>query len=130
MISQGLLPWIAVASGGAMGACLRFATTLWLGSPTMPAWPWATFSVNVVGSFMFGVLVVVLTHWVSNDFWRLLLVTGVVGALTTFSTFSFEVVRMVEARAYLLAASYTLASVVVCISAAFAGGMLARGVAH
>ena len=55
-----LAPWLAVAGGGAVGASLRFATTLWIGVPTMPTWPWATFGVNLVGSFLFGFLAVAL----------------------------------------------------------------------
>ena len=51
MSDVGAVPWLAVAAGGAVGACLRFGTTVWIGVPAMPAWPWATFSVNVAGSF-------------------------------------------------------------------------------
>ncbi|KZY12906.1 chromosome condensation protein CrcB, partial [Alcanivorax sp. HI0035] len=106
-----LAPWLAVAGGGAVGASLRFATTLWIGVPTMPTWPWTTFGVNLVGSFLFGFLAVALASLPVGELWRLALMTGMLGALTTFSTFSFELVRLVEVKAYGMAAGYALASV-------------------
>ena len=122
----GMLPWIAVACGGAIGACLRFGTSLWVGVPAMPAWPWATFGVNLAGSFLFGLLAVMLASLPVGDVWRLALMTGMLGALTTFSTFSFELGRMVEARAFSLAAGYAVASVTVCLMLGIAGLALGR----
>ena len=46
MSDVGAVPWLAVAAGGAVGACLRFGTTVWIGVPTMPAWPWATLALG------------------------------------------------------------------------------------
>ena len=126
MTDAGLVPWMAVAAGGATGACLRFGTTLWLGVPAMPAWPWATFSVNLLGSFMFGLLTVVLASMTNSDAWRLAIMTGMLGALTTFSTFSFELVRMVEVKAHVLAASYALTSVIACVTLAGLGLTIGR----
>lgn len=122
----GMTPWFAVALGGAGGACLRFAVSLWVGVPAMPAWPWATFLVNLVGGFLFGLLAVLLAASHVNEVWRLALTTGLLGALTTFSTFSFELVRMIEARAWLLAGGYALASVLACASLAGLGLALGR----
>ncbi|MEQ3636971.1 CrcB family protein [Alcanivorax sp.] len=122
----GMLPWIAVAIGGAVGACLRFATSLWLGVPSMPSWPWATFGVNLAGSFLFGLLAIMLASLPVGDVWRLALMTGMIGALTTFSTFSFELVRMVEAKAFALAAGYAMTSVTVCLLLGIAGLALGR----
>ena len=121
-----MLPWIAVACGGAIGACLRFGTTLWVGVPVMPAWPWATFGVNLAGSFAFGLLAVMMASLPVGDVWRLALMTGMLGALTTFSTFSFELVRLVEVKAYGMAAGYALASVLVCFCLGGLGLLLGR----
>lgn len=126
MADVGLVPWLAVAAGGATGACLRFGTTLWLGVPTMPAWPWATFSVNLLGSFLFGLLTVALATLTSSEAWRLAIMTGMLGALTTFSTFSFELVRMVEVKALDLAAGYAAASVLACVTLAGLGLAVGR----
>jgi CrcB protein len=92
----------------------------------MPAWPWATFSVNLAGSFLFGLLAIMMASLPVGDVWRLALMTGMLGALTTFSTFSFELVRMVEARAFSLAAGYAMASVTVCLLLGMAGLALGR----
>ncbi|MED5432743.1 crcB protein [Alcanivorax sp. MD8A] len=126
MTDVGAVPWLAVAAGGATGACLRFATTLWMGVPAMPAWPWATFSVNLVGSFLFGLLTVALASLTSSEALRLAIMTGMLGALTTFSTFSFELVRMVEIKAWGLAAGYAFASVSICLALGVTGLMLGR----
>ena len=126
MTDAGLVPWLAVATGGAMGACLRFGTTLWLGVPAMPAWPWATFSVNLIGSFLFGLLTVALASMTNSEALRLAIMTGMLGALTTFSTFSFELVRMVEVKAHGLAVGYAASSVLACLTLAGAGLMLGR----
>ena len=92
----------------------------------MPAWPWDTFSVNLAGSFLFGLLAIMMASLPVGDVWRLALMTGMLGALTTFSTFSFELVRMVEARAFSLAAGYAMASVTVCLLLGMAGLALGR----
>lgn len=126
MNATGMIPWLAVAVGGAAGACLRFATTLWVGIPVMPAWPWATFGVNLVGSFLFGFLAVALASLPVGEIWRLALMTGMLGALTTFSTFSFELVRLVEARAFILAAGYAAGSVGACLLLGMIGLALGR----
>tara|TARA_B100000446_G_scaffold188082_1_gene220239 strand:+ start:2999 stop:3304 length:306 start_codon:yes stop_codon:yes gene_type:complete len=97
-----------------------------MGVPAMPAWPWATFSVNLVGSFLFGLLTVALASLTSSEALRLAIMTGMLGALTTFSTFSFELVRMVEIKAWGLAAGYAVASVLACITLAGLGLAVGR----
>jgi CrcB protein len=118
--------YLAVALGGAMGAVLRFwISARLLAVPAMPAWPWGTFSVNLAGSFLFGLLAVWLATTASEQM-RFLLMTGLLGAFTTYSTFSFEVVRMVEAQAWSLALGYALGTLVGCIMVAGAGLVLGR----
>lgn len=127
-LSPGMGHWLAVAAGGALGATLRF----WVASrvlvvPAMPAWPWATFSVNLVGSLLFGLLAVALAGSATlNEQWRFFLMTGLLGAFTTWSTFSFEVVTLIENRAWGLAGGYGLATFVGCVAAAGIGLMLGR----
>lgn len=126
MNAHGIFPWLAVALGGSMGACLRYATALWVGVPAMPAWPWATFAVNLAGSFLFGFLAVMLASLTTSELWRLALMTGMLGALTTFSTFSFELVRLLESRSLGLALGYAAVSVVACVSLAGLGLAVGR----
>ena len=118
MNAHGIFPWLAVALGGSMGACLRYATALWVGVPAMPAWPWATFAVNLAGSFLFGFLAVMLASLTTSELWRL--------ALMTFSTFSFELVRLLESRSLGLALGYAAVSVVACVSLAGLGLAVGR----
>tara|TARA_A100001391_G_scaffold205153_1_gene203799 strand:- start:2022 stop:2315 length:294 start_codon:yes stop_codon:yes gene_type:complete len=92
----------------------------------MPAWPWATFAVNLAGSFLFGFLAVMLASLTTSELWRLALMTGMLGALTTFSTFSFELVRLLESRSLGLALGYAAVSVAACVSLAGLGLVVGR----
>lgn len=116
--------------GGGLGAVARWAFGMtaarWLGM----AWPWGTFGVNVLGSFAMGIVIATLmrggamTGGAEN--WRLFLVTGILGGFTTFSAFSLESARMIEAGQWGQASLYGLTSVVVSIAALFAGMALGR----
>ncbi len=82
----------AVGLGAALGALARWQLSLWL-SPPGALMPWGTLAANLVGGFLVGVAVGALDVLPGlNPLWRLLLVTGFLGGLTTFSTFSAEVV--------------------------------------
>lgn len=118
----------AVALGGAVGASLRYLVSVaWLGIPAMPAWPWATFFVNVLGSLAFGLLAVGLAAaTAANEHLRFALMTGLLGAFTTYSTFSFEMVRMLQTRAFGLALGYGSGTIAACVLAAGLGLWLGR----
>ncbi|WP_299925166.1 fluoride efflux transporter CrcB [uncultured Pelagimonas sp.] len=119
---------VQVALGGAIGAVLRYLTGVgamrWLGA----GFPWGTLVVNIVGSFMMGVIVVVLAH-LSGTRFAPFLMTGVLGGFTTFSAFSLDAATLYERGDVTLAAGYVLASVVFSIAALFAGLLLARSFA-
>jgi CrcB protein len=86
----------AIFAGGAIGGCLR--TGLVVLAPThQEAWPWATFAVNVVGSFMLGYFITRLQERLPiSAYRRPLLGTGLCGALTTFSTFQLDLLRLID----------------------------------
>ena len=118
---------LAIACGGAIGAVGRHfvnvGTVVLLGT----GFPWATLTVNVVGSFLVGALVhVFAVSWPVSMEMRALLTVGGLGAFTTFSTFSLDVVLLYERGQLLLAGAYIVASVVLSITALFAGLKLAR----
>lgn len=119
---------IAVASGGAIGAVMRYLVAVrWLGVAEMPAWPWATFFANCSGALMFGFLAVLLAASNSiNDNLRLALMTGLLGAFTTYSTFSFEMVRMLELKAWGLAIGYGIGTMAACVTLAGLGLWIGR----
>jgi len=118
---------IAVAAGGAVGAIARFTVT-----SAVPRWlghglPWGTFVVNIVGSFLMGLLVDIMARrWSAPPEARVFLVTGVLGAFTTFSTFSLDVVTLFERGAMMAAGAYVAGSVAVGVLALFLGMWLGR----
>lgn len=97
----------AIFLGGALGTLLRAGVLEALGEGA-PGWPWATFSVNVVGAFMLGAFVTLLPPATRR---RPLLTTGFCGALTTFSTMQVELLTMLEAGEAGIAAGYLASSV-------------------
>nr|WP_231365737.1 MULTISPECIES: fluoride efflux transporter CrcB [unclassified Thioalkalivibrio] len=122
MMGIGLGSYLAVAAGGALGSALRLGMQEWMVAHFGRAFPWGTLSINILGSFLIGVLAVVLVERLElHPAWRLLLVVGVLGGFTTFSTFSLEVVHMVDVGAWARALGYMLASLLVCVLAAAAG---------
>ncbi|EBA10222.1 CrcB-like protein [Sagittula stellata E-37] len=116
---------LQVALGGALGASARYMTGLGMARLMGKAFPWGTLTVNIVGSFAMGVLVVVLAHLGGNRFAPFLMI-GVLGGFTTFSAFSLDAVTLYERGQLGIAALYVGASVIVSIAALFAGLLLAR----
>jgi CrcB protein len=102
----------AIFVGGAIGTLARAGLAQALPhSPTQ--WPWATFIVNIVAVVLLGYFVTRLQERLPlSSYRRPLLGTGVCGGLSTFSTMQVEILKMLEAGAFLLAAGYTVASVV------------------
>ena len=121
--------FLLVAAGGATGAMARYWVGTHAGRLFGPGWPWGTLIVNVVGGLLMGVLVGVLARHSAPEGWRLLLGVGVLGGFTTFSSFSLDVVTMIERGAPGLALGYILVSVIGSIAALFAGLSAVRAVA-
>ena len=116
---------LLVAAGGALGVVGRLTTgaAAVLGG----GFPWGTLIVNVVGSFLLGVLVGLLSAaWTPPGDMRLFLATGFLGAFTTFSAFSLDVVSEFERGLNSLAVLYVVASVVFSVLALLAGLRLMR----
>lgn len=98
-----MLHVFAICLGACVGALLRWRLGLWLSTPGALL-PWGTLTANLVGGYLIGVCVAVFQHLPQLDpVWRLALVTGFLGALTTFSSFSAEVVSMLQQQRYALA---------------------------
>ena len=117
--------FLQVALGGAAGAVCRYAAGLWVARMLGNGFPWGTLAVNVLGSCLMGVLVVVLTQVTGNRFASLVL-TGFLGGFTTFSAFSLDAVNLFERGQPELAAGYVAVSVLLSIAALFAGLAFAR----
>ena len=116
-----------VATGGAIGSVFRYLVGVWSMRLEGPNFPWGTLAVNIVGSFLIGLLVELVARRLNASIeMRLFLVTGVLGGFTTFSSFSLDAVSLFERGALGLSAFYILASLVVSIAAVFAGLALGR----
>ena len=110
-----------VAAGGALGASLRFISSSFF-NLFYPNLPIGTFFINVLGSFIVGLLINTLEmRNYSEIFIKYFLVIGVLGSYTTFSAFSYEVIELYNNKKFLLSIIYILASVFSCIVAAYAG---------
>jgi len=120
---------LLVAAGGALGSALRYvvatAALTWLG----PSFPWGTLAVNLVGSFLIGVVQQAATEaLVIGEEARLFLTTGVMGGLTTYSAFSYETVRLFETgaawQAWLNVIVTTAACLALCLLGLTTGRLL------
>lgn len=85
---------LLVAMGGAIGASLRYLVGLWLAVSLGPGFPWGTFFVNVTGSFLIGVVLVLVEGGTLPAGARLFLAVGVMGGYTTFSSYSHETLSL------------------------------------
>lgn len=116
--------WLLVIAGGMAGAPLRYVTDravqLRHGSP----FPWGTLAVNVAGCLILGTLAGATLAGAGSESLRLLLGTGLCGALTTYSTFSYETLRLAETGRGRSAAVYAGASLAVGLGAAFLGAVV------
>lgn len=117
--------WIGL--GGFLGANARF----WLGS-LVNRWlgtgfPWATGLVNISGAFLIGIVATLFVdRAVGNEALRLFLIVGILGGYTTFSSYMWEAVTLIEQGRWLPAITYLVGSNVLGIAACVAGVMLAR----
>src|SRR5450432_345625 len=111
---MGRLLWIS--AGGALGTAARYLLSVWLLGVLGPAFPYGTLAVNVIGSFLLGVIMHVgLTTSLLSPTARLVLGTGVMGGFTTYSTFNYETLRYLQDGAWGLAALNVATTLVVCL---------------
>ena len=118
---------LTVAAGGAIGASLRYLTFVGATRVFGHGFPVGTLVVNVLGSFLMGVLFVVLAKKGGQEL-TLFLMTGVLGGFTTFSAFSLDTLTLVERGAIGTAAFYVALSVGLSLGALVIGAYAARGV--
>ncbi|SIQ04263.1 camphor resistance protein CrcB [Rhizobium sp. RU20A] len=124
-----MLNIVLVAIGGAIGSVLRYLVSLATLRQFGPAFPWGTFTVNLVGGLLIGMVagVFALRSEAPQEI-RLFLITGCLGGFTTFSAFSLDAVTLFERGQVLTAAGYVVASVGFSIGGVFAGLALMRAI--
>jgi CrcB protein len=119
--------YLLISLGGIAGANARYLVGLWAATRWGTAFPWGTLLVNTTGSFMLGfLLTLVLPRFGNSVDARLLLGTGFCGAYTTFSTFSYETVTLMQRGLVLDAALYAAGSLALGLLAISAGILAAR----
>jgi fluoride exporter len=113
---------LLVAVGGGMGSVTRYLLGGWFAARLGASFPYGTFVINVTGSFIIGLFLAFAQEraWLS-PYWRLFFAVGFVGGYTTFSTFEYESVRLLQDREMLLGALYLVGSVVTGAIGAVAG---------
>lgn len=120
------MTWLLVIAGAMVGAPLRYLTDSAVQARHDTVFPWGTFTVNVAGCLILGLTTGAVTYGAASSGVQLLLGTGFCGALTTYSTFSYETLRLAETGARFFAAANVLASVVTGLGAVFVGVALAQ----
>lgn len=125
-----MVHFLLVMAGGGLGAGMRHLSGLAAMRLLGTGFPWGTAFVNVLGSFLMGVLIELLARKIdASASWRLFLATGFLGGFTTFSSFSLDTAFLIERGSMGLAFLYVAGSVLIGIGALFAGLALVRGFA-
>ena len=118
--------WLLVFVGGGLGAMARHGVSRVGLTMLGPGFPWWTLGVNVLGSFLIGLLAGVFGALETGHNARLFLITGFLGGFTTFSAFSLDALTLWERGAMLQAGLYVAGSVIASLIAAAAGLMISR----
>jgi CrcB protein len=127
-MKYSLLGWVAL--GGAIGAVARALTATWVQEKAHISFPLGTLTVNVLGSFIIGFFIIYfLEHLMLPQWVRLLVVVGFLGAFTTFSSFSYETIALINSGAYTKALVYILTTNLLCFGATIFGVYLGRSLA-
>ena len=124
---KDLTKFLIIGLGGFIGANARYVVGGWVQSRMGASFPYGTFVINVTGCFILGIFATLALRFAWNDYWRLLIAIGFVGAYTTFSTFEYETLGLLaEGGQYLSAAINIIGSVTIGLFAAYLGVVAAR----
>lgn len=117
----------SIAAGGALGAVARYGVNITAPSLLGHGFPWATLAVNVIGSLAMGIAIALMGQvWQPSETMRVFLITGFLGAFTTFSSFSLDTVTLWERGDIAQAGLYASASITLSIAALIAGMLITR----
>jgi CrcB protein len=118
---------IMIAAGGASGALCRHWLVNLVNTYGQGKFPLGTLSVNIIGSFVIGIMYVLIAErMVLHPDWRNVVIVGFLGAFTTFSSFSLEAITLLESGQLANAAVYVSSSVILCVLAAWVAMSLTR----
>jgi CrcB protein len=123
---ESLTKSLWIGAGAFIGANMRFWFGEWMGQRGAMVFPWGTFLINVAGSLAIGSFYAIELRYTPNFAYRLFFAVGICGGFTTFSTFSWEALRLMERGHFAGTLSYVLGSAVLSILACFLGFVLTR----
>jgi CrcB protein len=114
--------FLYVFLGSGIGGILRYGISLMFASSTNIKFPWPTLVANIIAAFLVGLFYAVAAQrtWLDKNY-LLLLTTGLCGGLSTFSTFSFETMRLWQSQQYTMSIVYVLLSIITCLVFTFVG---------
>lgn len=118
--------YLVISIGAVLGANTRYLLGGWIGGQVSSSFPWGTFVINVTGSLVIGLVLGLAADRVMPWWWRPGVAIGFLGAYTTFSTFSYETLNLLQEGSYVAAAANMVGSVAIALIAVFAGVMIAR----
>lgn len=119
--------YLAVMFGAALGGAARYTVATMIAARIASRFPWGTFTINVTGCFLIGLVSTILAQRVASPVpWALFLVTGILGGYTTFSAFGWETVQLSRQGEHLLALGNVLGSAIAGYAAVWLGVLLAR----
>ncbi len=121
---------VVLSLGGSLGVNARYWLGVWISGISSPRFPWATFLINVSGSFAIGFLTYILARWLPHPNLRIFLLTGFLGGYTTFSTFEYDLLASWERGEHRMAAANLIGSVGLGFAAVVLGTALARGISE
>jgi CrcB protein len=128
-LSTTSVRWLLIALGGAAGSLMRYLVSGWVQRGFGPAFPWGTFVVNLTGCFAMGLLAGLFQHrFLAGSEIRLLLLVGLLGGYTTFSTFTLETLRLVQDGSLAAAAMNGMGSPLLALAGTWLGDLLARSI--
>ncbi len=117
---------ILVATGGAVGAVLRYLLTI-ISKNLFVSSIYGTISVNIIGSFLIGYFITSnFGNNLSQNFIKFFLIIGLLGSFTTFSAFSYEVLDLINSKKYISSFTYIFISILICIISAYLGTLLSK----
>ncbi|WP_281241602.1 fluoride efflux transporter CrcB [Sporomusa acidovorans] len=113
--------------GGGIGSVVRYAVSLWAADKLGTLFPYGTLLVNVVGCFIIGLFMTLVTEkFIANPYWRLLITTGFLGGFTTFSSYSYESLKLLEDTGVMAAFNNIAANLIIGLMATWVGIKAAR----
>jgi CrcB protein len=123
--------WLLVFFGGGIGSLCRYLVSRWISGSIVSAFPYGTFIVNVTGCFLIGFFLFYFSearYGAASLPWRLLLVTGICGGYTTFSSFSSENILLLTNNQVFTFMAYTFGSLALGFLATYSGILLAKNI--